>query len=387
MQIEMNVRRAKVIFRRLLAALRAGQYPYNIAPLPQDQIPEAIKKDSLRYAQFYFYACHFMRGALNSNTAMNQMVALWHRMPELFCPEVVATWEDEGRIKTALALALNYHLDEIAGFWLRNSQNLVRRWKGDPRLLFSGAKNGAAARRPVTNKKQKGKKPSHDLFEHDWGFEGFQGKMTSMLAYFLLHAKLIKELDIAPAVDFHLGRIMLSTEIVKVNWQIEKDGVRYDQLYTEGERLLEQFCADGEATTIEIGDALWMLSSVLCRKAPGNASVGRPKKRGGKDQNGDKIRPVSLKVDRHNTDHLVRYAQSCGRCPVEKFCSFNVPSGAYYVEGRFKLNKRVRLNPPPELFTELPDQPVPRRYKAGILQHKEGQQLSFDLDSPDPAPS
>ena len=376
-KISVNSRRGKLVFRRLLKALRANQYPYNIIKLPQDQIPEELRRDPLRCAQFFFYACYFMRGAQKSEIAVRQLVVLWRHAPEIFHPEVVATYENEQKLKELLALAINYHLDEIAGFWLRGSKSLMSRWQGDPRLIFKAARDGDSARRLMTNKKVKGEKPV-DLFDHDWGFEGSQGKITSMLAYYLLAAKLINRLDIAPANDFHIGRVTLGTEVLVPTDELHKHGIRYDQIYKKGEQLMEEFCKSGESSTKELGDALWWLSASLCRIAPGNASVGRSKKRGRRDANGKKVLPKQLKVDPHNTNHLDRYERSCHRCPVESLCKWNAPSGAYYEGGAFMLYPRIRLQPRDTLFQDLRDHVVPRRFRAGALNHKEeAVQLAF----------
>lgn len=381
MEASVDTRRAKLVFKRLLHALRSRQYPYNTAQLPQHQIPDEIRRDPLRHSQFIFYVCHFMRGAIQSDMAIKQLVALWRKEPGLFEPEKVADMSEE-HIRASLFLALNYHLDEIAAFWLKNSQSLMRRWRGDPRLIFKSASCGESARRLITNKKIKGEKPNNEIFEHEWGFEGFQGKMASMLAYFLMDAKLIEPMALAPAVDFHLLRVMLATQIITVDDDRRKRGFRYDQVYPYGVSLLEEYCKKSGTSSVEIGDALWIISWGLCSIAPGNGSVGR----GQKNPNGKKVLPGRLRVDPHNSEHLERYETSCHRCPVQHLCKWNVPSGPYYEVGNFMLDERMKLKSRPTLFPTLPDHPAPNRQRAGALQSpEESSQLWLDgMPNPEP---
>ena len=371
-------KRAKLVFERLLKALRANRYPYNVASLPQQQIPEDIRKDPLDHAVFLFYVCHLMRGAIQSDMAIRQLVVLRRHTPAFFQPELVSTW-DRDRIKNTLVSAIDYHGDEVARFWQVNSKALWERWQGDPRLIFRSTGCADSLRLAITNKKIKGDKPQ-DLFDHNWGFEGFQGKMASMLAYFLMEAGLIGPFPIAPAVDFHLLRVMLSTEVLKLPKELRIKGVRYDQMYPLGVKVLEQYCKETGVSTVEIGDALWAHSTTACRAAPGNTSLDRT---GERDENGKKKIPRQLRVRQDNPEHVSQYEQSCHRCPVQDLCNWNVPAGPYYEVGKFMLYDRVRLEPHWVLFEGLPDHPTPKRLSAGQLAPQLEDQLSLPLCTPD----
>ncbi|MBI5004320.1 hypothetical protein HZC00_04455 [Candidatus Kaiserbacteria bacterium] len=382
MGIKTNHKRASRVFGILLEAFREVRYPYNVAVLPQDMVPAELRKDPLRHAQFLWYACHFMRGALDSTTAIRQLVTLWSFRPDLFMPEKVVTIPLE-EIKGQLVRALNYHIDEIGVFWQENSARLIKYWRGDPRLIFHKLKDGADLRRRVMNKRTQGTRPSNELLNHEQGFEGFQAKMTSMLAYFLIAEKLVSPIEIIPAVDFHLLRVMFETEILVPDTYERRIG--YDEAYKYGANLLECYLKRDFSRSVELADALWLLSSNLCALAPGNRSVGRSTRKNYRD--GKKTLPQVLNVDPDDLNHQRWYARSCARCPISDACVRNVPSGPYYEVGMFMIHPRRRMEVPQELFpldTCRHPHTAPRRYKTGNLMTPSAEiQLVLDIDDPD----
>ncbi|MBM3272621.1 hypothetical protein FJY94_05125 [Candidatus Kaiserbacteria bacterium] len=379
--------RARLVFGRLIKKLREKKYPYNIATLPQEMIPHALRDQPLRHAQFIFYACHFMRGALDSTTAIRQLVALWQRSPDLFKPEVVCMM-DVGAIAALLRSAIDYHLDEIAAFWKENSDRLQRLWRGDPRRIFEKVCTADVVYRRVVNKESRACVAGNDLFEDDWGFFGFRKKMAGMLAYFLAEAQLIEPIcDIAPAVDFHLLRIMIANRILILTEDAWTGGAKYEDVYDEGAEAVTVYMRTCKISAVEIGDALWMLSTTLCREAPGNWSTGRSRKRGNTwqtptriDHNGKERKelPQPVVIDQYSSEQLAAYERTCHRCPCRKTCTANAPSGPYYECGLFMPRVRTRMRVRKALFDELHDHPVPRRHKAGIVQRPTGhEQLSL----------
>jgi hypothetical protein len=353
--IETDNGRAQLVFGRLLDALHSNAYPFNIAKLPQQVIPVEITSNPLRHAQFLFFVCHFMRGAIKSAIAIKRLVMLWHESPDLFNPFEVVRENDVRAIAAKLQRALNYHIDEIAPFWLSNARRLVEYWQGDPRLIFAKSPDAEIIRSRITNKRIKGVRPSQEK-DARWGFDGFQGKMASMLAYFLIDAELIDPFEITPAVDFHLHRVMLATEILKFS---EGDSRRYDQTYRHAYSVIATYMREKGASTVHLGDALWVISVELCSQAPGNVSIDRSKERIRNDGSRKPL-PRALRVDPSNLEHLRRYARSCARCPIGDLCHWNVRSGPYYEGGRFQLEKRKRLPDVPE-FLRLSDHFAPRQ--------------------------
>lgn len=385
--------RAKLVFGTLIRALRKKQYPYNIATLPQEMIPEELRRDPLRHAQFFFFACHFMRGALDSTTAIRQLVALWQRTPWVFEPETVVKADVEA-IATLLRSAVDYHLDEISAFWKENAGRLQRLWSGDPRRIFENARTAETVYRRVVNKESSARVTGGDLFENDWGFFGFRRKMAGMLAYFLAEARLIKPIrDIAPAVDFHLLRVMIENRILILTEDAWIGGAKYEDVYDEGAEAITAYMRTYKISAVEIGDALWMLSTTLCREAPGNWSTGRSRKRGGTwqtptriDHNGKERKeiPQPVAIDERSSEQLAAYERTCHRCPCRRTCTANAPSGPYYECGIFVPRARTRMRVRRTLFADLHDHPAPKRSTAGVIQQPIlEEQLLLMPDGPD----
>lgn len=369
MKIRVDHDRALRVFDGLVHALKRKKYPYNIAQLPQDLLPEDVRRDPLLHARFLFYVCHFMRGAIDSAHAIRQLVALWYESPWMFDPGHVRALEVPD-IRTQLVRTLDYHLDEIAQFWWENSARLSDKWRGDPRMIFKGVTTFHEAARRVANKDGKRRTMATDLFEYEWGFLGFQGKMVSMLAYFLAEAKLIRAIrDIPPAVDFHLLRVMFANRILVVEHMESRTDIRYDTAYPRGVEVVVRYLQKSNVSPVTLGDALWCLSQSACSLAPGNRCVGRRKGQERKviGPDGRKVVPEFLTLDVHNSTHLAMYEHTCARCPAERTCEINVQSGAYYEAGWFRFRKRQKLPKRPALFDTLPEHPRPARYNGGKL--------------------
>ncbi|OGM91168.1 hypothetical protein A2755_02045 [Candidatus Wolfebacteria bacterium RIFCSPHIGHO2_01_FULL_48_22] len=93
-------------------------------------------------------------------------------------------------------------------------------------------------------------------------------------------------------------------------------------------------------------DALWILSRTLCRRHPGNNSHhGEYKAR--------KTELIPRKVAWDKTSQRRTYFETCGKCPVQATCEFNVPSAEYYRRG--VLQKRGKREKPPDLFVDDAD--------------------------------
>jgi len=381
MTITIDHDRARRVFGRLLRALRTRSYPYNVAQLPQALIPEELLADRLRAAQFIFYVCHFMRGALDSTQAIKQLVTLWHASPWMFEPEKVVECE-LSLVREQLQSAIDYHLDEIAGYWLENSRSLLKKWRGDPRRIFAKAKNYEETVRYIVNKSSKAAVVGTDLFEHEWGFLGFQRKMASMLIYFLVDLKLILPVKGAPpAVDFHLLRVMLANGVLILPDHFYTNGVRYDQVFPHGVKAIITFMEERRVSAVEIGDALWLLSTYLCAAAPGNWSRNRSKERPKRGEK--KALPGVTDVVADNLRHVEAYEKTCARCPVRQTCVLNAPSGPYYEVGVFKLHLRKKIRVRKTLFAGMEDHLAPKRLTRGRLERAQNDTqhgLVFDTD-------
>lgn len=380
MTVSIDWQRADVVCGQLLAAFREKVYPYGEAwALPQSFITEDIRKDPLTHARFLFYVCHYMRGSIKSDFAVQQLVKVWQKHPHFFDPFIAGDARRFEEIDTVLADVLKYKHDEITRFWQENSRRLASHWEGDPRRIFDSVTNAADMYKRVTNKRIRGTRP--DSVDHaDWGFLGFQEKMASMLAYFLMDAKLVQDFSASPPVDFHLIRVMLASRVLVISEDREKK-LRYEHLTPYGIEVLETYGRDNSLSLVELGNALWMLSVVLCSRAPGNISSGRKK-----GENGKKIHPLPRPVDWENPQHRQAYFRTCGVCPLESLCELNVFSGPYYQVGElvFALRKRLDmgelLSP---LFGDLPGhigpKKVPSKKKPASVPAEQYQLVDQDL--------
>lgn len=345
MTVSIDWDRAEVVCGELLAAFRGKTYPYGEAwALPQTFITDAIKKDPLVHGRFLFYVCHYMRGKIKSDYAVKQLVGMWEKSPHLFDPKIAMQAERFEELTQTLEGVLRYKFLEIARFWQENTRRLVLHWNADPRRIFDDVDSADDMYRFITNKKIRGVRPK-DSEHSDWGFVGFQEKMASMLAYYLMEAKLVADFSASPPVDFHLIRVMLATKMLVV-CESRTQTLRYEHLTPSGIKLLEEYGRKHSTSLVELGNALWMLSVVLCSGAPGNASSAT--KRG---EDGKKIYPEPQKVDWSDLSQVQAYLRTCDMCPVEGLCERNVYSGPYYQQGRLLHTDRERYQT--ELSTPL----------------------------------
>lgn len=327
MKAFIDYEQGEVVFGGLLRAYKRKVFPYDVVDLPQDLIPDAIKHDPLTHACFLFGVCHYMRGGIKSSLAVRQLVKLWEYDPRFFQPWYAETL-NSAVFRNILEGFIMYKADEVSKAWPENSARLVKFWDGDPRNIFDEVKNNPSILyRLVTNKKARGKKPKE---EKGWGFICFQEKMASMLTYFLLDAGLIERITIVPPVDFHLLRLMIATGVLKV----AEGGSRYEHMAPLGIKVLQEYCDKYDIDTVTSGNTLWPLSEGLCSKTPGNETVKADR---------DKGNAKPLKIVWENPNHYARFMRSCGSCPIEGLCKFNIPSGISYKGAGLRVIPR--LNP------------------------------------------
>lgn len=339
MQVRIHWPTAREICEQLLAAFRNDEFPYReLSALPQNLIPRRIKEDDLLHARFLFYCCHYMRGSIKSDQAVKRLVQLWYLEPRFFDPAWIKGLDSLESLHDHLGELIGYKTDEITRFWHENSVRLAAHWDGDPRRIFSQIANAEDLYRLVTNKKR--------AEGAERGFWGFQEKMASMLAYFLIDARLVPSFTASPPVDFHLVRVMLSTQMLRVTKSDPDRKVRYEHLTGLGVKVLEQYAHESGANLVELGNAFWMISVLICRLTPGNRTSGLRK-----GEHGKKIYPEWASISWNEPREVKRYVNSCGSCALEEVCTLNVPSGPYYQTGELRM--RERLRPPKSLIYPL----------------------------------
>lgn len=327
MKVITNQEAAFTVFSTLLKTYRRHRFPYtqeNLRKLPQRLIP-MDEFEPVTLANFLFFSCLFMRGAIPSAQAIGKLVGLWRTEPALFNPHHAATLTPEA-VDAKLTACFGRKLPEEHGYgkgWVKNSQILVLFWKGNVLEVFRGVKDGATLRKRMMNRK------NERLPLAKQGFFGFQEKMAAMLAYFLGDAGLIKPLRISPPIDFHGLRVILGTEGLQIQGEVAKDATRI--LSRIGTKLGEEYLlAHPRVNPLHFADVLWMLSKYGCR-------------------------PLSYTMrDPHwQTDPkgVERYGQGCGSCPVESRCKHYLLPGRHYVRGkRAQVETRIHLIPRPKPY-------------------------------------
>lgn len=313
------------VFSTLLRTYRRNQFPYtleNLARLPQRLIPME-EFGPIELANFLFFSCLFMRGAIPSSQAIERLVSLWRAEPLLFDPHHAATLTPQ-HVDLKLTTCFGRELPEEHGYgkgWVKNSQILVLFWKGSVLQVFKGVRDGVTLRKRMMNRK------NERLPLEKQGFFGFQEKMAAMLAYFLGDAGLIKPLRISPPIDFHGLRVILGTEGLLIHGAVAKDATRI--LSRIGTKLGEEYLeAHPRTNPLHFANVLWMLSKYGCR-------------------------PLSYTMRDPNwqesTRGIERYQQGCGSCPVERHCKHYLLPGRHYVRGkRAQVETRIHLIPRPK---------------------------------------
>lgn len=329
MGIRIDWRRAYAVIDTALAAYRSGAYPYQNPLYPQDFLPADILADPLAASRILFYSCHYMRGTIKSDYAMQCMVRLYRKHPEFFDPFKVIVL-DAAEVQRVLDETIRYKSGEIARSWIENSKRLAEYWQGDPRAIYREVHTPEDLYRLVVNK-QTTKGHQYKAEGKERGFLGFQKKMASMLTYYLEACLLISKVELAPTppVDFHIIRVLTSTNVMR------NGGVmlaRYETLHVLGVTILTRYMRKHPGVeSVELGNALWSLSNRLCAGTPCTTT---------KDL---KLVPP----DWDNPGIRAAYARTCGACPLERMCANVVQAGFYYKKGMFELG-RPRPKPPQE---------------------------------------
>jgi hypothetical protein len=347
------------VFPSLLNARKEKRDPF-ADPLVQDaQYLPGFTWGSLVHAIFLFLLEIYMKGGITSTTAIQQMTKLYNRHPELFDPNNFLNSspgnEDEMMEKVSLALGnngLGSNIEDSTKTWVRNMHKLARHWGGNPLLLFEEVnlkaektwKSYRIANKVYNNLcKKLMRKPSwsEEYFaDNPFGFYGFQHKMVSMILYFYIHAGMVKPCAYPVPVDFHILRVLTSSGILRIPGLESGSECYRESLLPYARKVTLRYVVDTGVASEHLADVLWLLSRSFCRRHPGNKSSVDKVRRGRRREITEL--PVVW------TETAVRtYDRTCGRCPIENLCEWNIPSSNYYVKG--KIRWRSERAKPPQL--------------------------------------
>jgi endonuclease III len=333
---------AELVFGKIWARYESGEYPYNseriIPLLPQTHLPPSLPLGGKEEAYYWLIICQWMR-ITNTEVASKQVAKLYEYLAKRRCLNPFDPF-DAVRLKpqriTNLLKEVGLGLDESAPLgWIENARRIVEQWDGDVLKIFDGVSHYDQVWPRLINDPAKGT-----------GFAGFQHKMASMILYFLSERSLIKPFPFPPPVDFHLLRVAVETGIVRR--QDENPRIAYSQKEYEsiGEVLRKVYFDYSERHGLagnRFNDAVWLLSKRLCSRNPGNRSSVAKKDPNGGTGRGRKITPYI--PDWSDPKLLKRYERSCGSCPIDNECKYNVPSANRYVGGGLTI-RSLRERPP-----------------------------------------
>ncbi len=125
-----------------------------------------------------------------------------------------------------------------------------------------------------------------------------------------------------------------------------------------------EYIKSRKADPVEVADAIWLFSLVMCGNSPANVTIqtgaekkaaeekekGRRSKKKKKEKPASLFDHVGLDIDldwQHEKwiEHHGRKAleQTCFVCPLQKTCDFGIPTRQYYDRGLIIIRPRLKL--------------------------------------------
>ncbi len=364
MQVTIDYEFAARVLNTLYAQYLAKRFPYNTPDGQVPQVPENMPQQGFvtrrDHACFLLLVCLYMRGKIKSHTAIRAFTRLYERHPEIFRPGAAQLLPEEWLQAELQNVGLGFSYEQNARFWIENMRRVNVFWGGDPRNIFEGATSYEQLAGRICNAATRRKRYAAP---GQLGFQGFQLKMTSMLIYFFLDAKLVEPLKFPVPVDFHVMRILIANGAVTMegagNHKNEKiqDAIREFSLW---------YCATHNVDYLHVSEFIWCFSRAACDKHPGNTSTYI----GPRSSRGVVIaKPVTWSLAQRRAYNL-----ACRQCPIEATCEYCIPAAPYYNHGQLII--RNRRNSPPQrwLFRPtlevLPERrkknPAPRQPEAKV---------------------
>lgn len=381
----------------LVARWKKKQYPYNRpdAAIPQRIIPPELRKDKFVLACWYFYACIYMRGGIESLQAFNALIRMWRDSPHLFDPAHAALMKPED-IRLILKKYVGWDSKAASINWVFNSRWLMQTWQGNPLNLIKELRAYEEAERRISNKRTK--KAFLEAGVDGAGFRGFQPKMVSMILYFYDWEGWLKPRFYYPSpADFHNFRIGLALSAIELQFTPHEETLHQIKngdvpLYTRAIEKISKPWRDAvvaylrarKADPVEVADAIWLYSLITCGNSPATVTKEVPSKEELPDEfwpdGRRKWKQLSLVANPHFNevwDHGAWVAarkskglqQTCFVCPLARECTYAIPARPYYTKGKLILRKNpmIKMDVPFDSFRE----PAP----SEVLIDKDIQQI------------
>lgn len=329
--------RVKEVLGELMRAYYTEQHPFvpGVMEFPQEEhkLPPSLERGGIQEANYFIGLCNYMLGAAASLTMAERYVKLFEANSMSMFDYSITQHMSEAEITTALQDAgLGFRSTEVPKAWIENAKRIQSLYDGDIRRLFETAGSDWRELHRLIRSK------------NGDGLVGYQAKMASMLAFFLMRRDVVEYFVVPPPVDFHVMRVFWSTKMVV---PVDDDGQEIQALkgnyilhYADRIReTLVQYELETGQNWLDLSDALWTQSRTMCRFSPSNSmSKGEYAARSTKLWQ-DPITWTPLQRR--------RYRMGCGRCSLQEHCTQALPSAYYYSWGELRLHG-PRQSPPPE---------------------------------------
>jgi hypothetical protein len=333
-------------------------YPYNRkdAVIPQTIITAELRADKFTLACFYFYICIYMRGGIVSLQAFKAMIKIWQTHPELLDPRQAVEIKPEAIRAILISFGLGWDSENASKNWIENSKRLVTTWGGNPLSLLRNLTSYEEACRRILNKKgREDSEETHgflkDAGKGDRGFIGFQYKMVSMLLYFYDWERMLPIRFLYPSpADFHNFRLGIACGAITIktkNGQIPR-AVEY--ISKPWRAAVMHYLKEKKADPVEVADALWLFSLVMCGNSPATQTKQGPLKKK-LDHNKKEIETLLTVAEVEEKWDDLEWAtrkhmnldKTCLVCPFASTCR-PVPARPYYTKGHLVTRKPLSLS-------------------------------------------
>ncbi|MBI2055150.1 MAG: hypothetical protein HYT39_03585 [Candidatus Sungbacteria bacterium] len=372
-----DLERAEFVFQKLARAWRereSGGYFGGLVAPQQRYMPEVIKKNPDRVAQFLTFSAILMRGSVDSDHMFAFVEKFYRLYPHFFDPRVLARTKPdvlESVLRETARLSyprasyerlkgigpLGYKADEFIQHLIAMARGICDQWEGDARNIFYGVSNFDEAVKRVK-------------------FQGIGEKILALwMLWFWEFGLIPKDVSLPGVADFHFLRILLANriwqpelkplrEVVRAAGQkrflphlLETPGVRVlDSTRNRLMRWTDEFLRDLGLDSYDVSHGTWYLSREFCSLYPGNraSSTGRKKR------NEIVITGFADLIGLERGEGWPDRPDYCGTCPLSSTCELSVPNAPYYRNGVMAVVGK-RIHSP---FTELPVmREVPRDFK------------------------
>lgn len=332
-----NYERLDEVMGILIEARAHNDFPYNLesAQLPHDErnMPPSLKRGGVEHANFLWAVCYYMRGGIKSATAVRSLSSVYEKYPELFIAEHAQSVKPEFIYEALRDNGLHFSAKPVSEYWVENARRMQERYQGDPRKIFDGSPEYPELCRLIQNDGKGG------------GFKGFQKKMVSMYAYYLMDSRLVDYYNFPLPVDMHVLRVSAATDIITFENVPPNGNIYTEETLDTLRHMYHDYSVRHGVSQLDVCNAVWSLSSAICGIQPGNVML-EPNRHEGR--NGRSTHIVPLDVDFSKPSHRRMYDKSCSRCPLDDeghggpLCHRNMPSKLYYVHGVAVLSERLR---------------------------------------------